>query len=566
MADRRPPLSRDGERRVVVLEAGSRSIVGRVLFFGFLGLLVLALALGQGVALFARERRVAAASGPEGEDFWLLTARRGAPEMSEGYEEESPVRSGEWRLVGPEGKKHEGLGFPRAIQRRDLQSRILFDDHILVLSDEDDEGESARRESFGGDGYRALGMAGADILVRDLDNNRLALLESAPGGLRRRDVERLGGGKERSFVVAGLRRDGDIPVVAWVVREEGEKWLEVRRCPSGREGVTVSRRRLSVENLAGIQGFTRGDLRGWLLFSKGDQSTARLQFWEDEGDRPRAETTVEVGLPVYGGALVGADLQGAVFGAGTELVIVEPGHGGRGPDDALISVKRQSNRLDAPWWGLGLRAAIFLAVLTALAFGVLRAIMRSKALIFAGAKPGALPMRVAAFTVDFVLAEIIGALAALLVGAGWAYDRGLLAVSSIMGGTGQPGQSVADLDGQVVFRVAVSLFALIVFGAFAERRFGRTPGKWLFDLEVIGRSGRPGWGEALQRRVVLLLDLFLFAGVYALINPAHQRVGDVAADTVVITSPKNQATFVSVLMGTQDGGTTGSKEKDAAED
>ena len=88
MADHRPPLTPGREGQVVVLEAGPRSIVGRVLFFRFLGLLVLVLAAGQAISLIARERRVAAATAADSrDDLRVLTTRRVAPEFGGGIED-----------------------------------------------------------------------------------------------------------------------------------------------------------------------------------------------------------------------------------------------------------------------------------------------------------------------------------------------------------------------------------------------------------------------------------------------------------------------------------------------
>lgn len=86
--------------------------------------------------------------------------------------------------------------------------------------------------------------------------------------------------------------------------------------------------------------------------------------------------------------------------------------------------------------------------------------------------------------------------------------------------------------------------ALVSFsGAFAlavvcEGLFGSTLGKLLFSLGV-GRSrgGRAGFGRALLRRVLVPVDAVLVGPLLALVTPRHQRLGDLAAGTVVAHSP-----------------------------
>jgi uncharacterized RDD family membrane protein YckC len=70
----------------------------------------------------------------------------------------------------------------------------------------------------------------------------------------------------------------------------------------------------------------------------------------------------------------------------------------------------------------------------------------------------------------------------------------------------------------------------------AECLAGRTLGKALCGLRVVSLDGRPAsLGSLLLRNAIRPLDvLLLFPLVIALTNPLRQRVGDLAAGTVVV--------------------------------
>lgn len=76
------------------------------------------------------------------------------------------------------------------------------------------------------------------------------------------------------------------------------------------------------------------------------------------------------------------------------------------------------------------------------------------------------------------------------------------------------------------------------FAGFEAVWNGQTPGKRLLGLRVQKMGGYPiGWTEALIRNFLRLLD-FLFVGavgmVVMLLNDRHQRIGDLAAGTLVV--------------------------------
>lgn len=92
------------------------------------------------------------------------------------------------------------------------------------------------------------------------------------------------------------------------------------------------------------------------------------------------------------------------------------------------------------------------------------------------------------------------------------------------------------------FALLLLLAFLLYYGYFAifEAAWsGQTPGKRIIGLRVIGISGRPiTVYEAILRNVVRIADQF--PGVYAigiltvLLTSNHQRLGDLAAATVVV--------------------------------
>jgi len=96
-----------------------------------------------------------------------------------------------------------------------------------------------------------------------------------------------------------------------------------------------------------------------------------------------------------------------------------------------------------------------------------------------------------------------------------------------------------------VFEVSAGVWTITLFvlewfyGPFFEIAWqGQTPGKWLTSMRVIGADGLPlaPW-QAILRNVLRFVDLlgFGFVGlVSAASNPRFQRLGDLAAGTMVI--------------------------------
>jgi uncharacterized RDD family membrane protein YckC len=91
-----------------------------------------------------------------------------------------------------------------------------------------------------------------------------------------------------------------------------------------------------------------------------------------------------------------------------------------------------------------------------------------------------------------------------------------------------------------LFAISLSFFVLLVLPIGTELLWrGRSPGKALFGLRVVGVDGAPeAPRQAVVRGLVALVDLYLSLGALAIgtatFSPRAQRSGDVAAGTVVI--------------------------------
>lgn len=92
----------------------------------------------------------------------------------------------------------------------------------------------------------------------------------------------------------------------------------------------------------------------------------------------------------------------------------------------------------------------------------------------------------------------------------------------------------------------VAVFVVLVFGvifaydlAFEVLGSGRTPGKRLAGIRVVGLRGQPvGFLASAVRNIVRLVDLlpgvYLVAIVTVLVSSRDQRLGDMAAGTLVV--------------------------------
>jgi len=99
-----------------------------------------------------------------------------------------------------------------------------------------------------------------------------------------------------------------------------------------------------------------------------------------------------------------------------------------------------------------------------------------------------------------------------------------------------------NLLGKWIFAVLIALYFLLIWGyytLFEALWRGQTPGKHIMKLRVIKDSGRQiTFFEALSRnllRIVDYLPAFYLTGVITMLcTKRHQRLGDLAAGTIVV--------------------------------
>lgn len=83
------------------------------------------------------------------------------------------------------------------------------------------------------------------------------------------------------------------------------------------------------------------------------------------------------------------------------------------------------------------------------------------------------------------------------------------------------------------------LLVIGYFVAFEVFNDGRTPGKSAFGIRVVGVDGEPvGFGSSIVRNLLRLVDLFpllpVLGPIAILVSDKNQRIGDLAARTVVV--------------------------------
>lgn len=102
----------------------------------------------------------------------------------------------------------------------------------------------------------------------------------------------------------------------------------------------------------------------------------------------------------------------------------------------------------------------------------------------------------------------------------------------------------------------LSLFLVMIgYGMLFEwKMHGQTPGKWVCGIRVIDERGlRLHFPQVVMRNLLRAVDGFPFGyvvgGLVALIHPRGQRLGDLAAGTLVVARPGGKAPDVAALDG-----------------
>jgi uncharacterized RDD family membrane protein YckC len=92
--------------------------------------------------------------------------------------------------------------------------------------------------------------------------------------------------------------------------------------------------------------------------------------------------------------------------------------------------------------------------------------------------------------------------------------------------------------------IAAFLWGLFVLAAYSyfEGRSGKTPGKWLLGIRVLGTDLQPcGFGRACLRNLLTFVDgffNFLVGALLVALTENWQRLGDLAARTIVVADQK----------------------------
>ena len=85
------------------------------------------------------------------------------------------------------------------------------------------------------------------------------------------------------------------------------------------------------------------------------------------------------------------------------------------------------------------------------------------------------------------------------------------------------------------FQLVLAAFAYFVVRLLPTVAGGRSLGKSRVGLQVVLPDGRrPGWIGAIVRDVLLVVDVAVIGLVLVLVTPRHQRLGDMAARTLVV--------------------------------
>ncbi len=86
---------------------------------------------------------------------------------------------------------------------------------------------------------------------------------------------------------------------------------------------------------------------------------------------------------------------------------------------------------------------------------------------------------------------------------------------------------------------------------------GRTPGKFIMSVKVVKRDGAPAsWSDYIVRWILRLVDIWLSSGAVGVIaiifTDQKQRLGDAAADTIVIDTRKKTKVSHTILENVEE--------------
>ncbi len=93
----------------------------------------------------------------------------------------------------------------------------------------------------------------------------------------------------------------------------------------------------------------------------------------------------------------------------------------------------------------------------------------------------------------------------------------------------------------IPFMAGMFLLPILYFAFFEAYMNGQTPGKMLVKIKVVKVTGEPiGLGESLIRNILRIIDelpfFYLLGFILIMTNDKKQRLGDMAAGTIVVKS------------------------------
>jgi uncharacterized RDD family membrane protein YckC len=115
---------------------------------------------------------------------------------------------------------------------------------------------------------------------------------------------------------------------------------------------------------------------------------------------------------------------------------------------------------------------------------------------------------------------------------------------------------LGDTAGIIAISITLFLVVWAYFPLFESFWRGRTPGKRAMRLRVVRTDGQPAGGAAiLVRNLIRFVDVLLFpflAVIAMLLTPRSQRLGDLAAGTIVVRERKAAAPTVHAAVDRPD--------------
>lgn len=120
---------------------------------------------------------------------------------------------------------------------------------------------------------------------------------------------------------------------------------------------------------------------------------------------------------------------------------------------------------------------------------------------------------------------------------------GFLVMFFVIGGVMLRGFMTGDLSGVLGIPILLGfLIFLLYFSLFEAFMGGQTLGKILLKLKVVTVEGNPiGFTKSLIRNILRYVDmlptLYLLGFIIVAISEKNQRLGDMAAGTIVVSIP-----------------------------